>query len=252
MRVLRALFNHYQLELEDEETGNSPIPNSPTRKLRKKWNRETRRQTYIKPNSLKDWWAATEAITATRKGTKKDQVPVFSGNGQMARDYLRFILLTGLRRREATDLTWDRVDLKNKVFIVPTKNGDRLELPLSDYLVEILERRLKETKKKERPFHVEEVKKFVAWVREEADMHFTIHDLRRTFVTYAESLDFGSYTLKALVNHRSGGDPNDVTAGYVVITTERLRKPMQEITDFILKMAGVKETKILNIESVSS
>ena len=249
MRVLRLLFNHYRLEMEDDETGESPIPNSPTRKLRKKWNRETRRQTYIKPDSIKDWWEATEAITATRKGTKKDNVPVYAGDGVLARDYLQFVILTGLRRREASQLTWDRVDLKNKVFIVNTKNGHPLELPLSDYLLTMLKRRREkiEDLNKERPFEIEEVKKFVQWVRDESKLYFTVHDLRRTFITYAESLDLGIYTLKALVNHRSGGDTNDVTAGYIVITTERLRKPMQDITDFILKMTGVKETKVISI-----
>ena len=251
MRVLRLLFKHYQEELEDETTGESPIPNSPTRKLRKKWNKETRRKTYIKPGSMVDWWTATEAITATREGTKKYQVPVYrGGDGELARDYLQFVVLTGLRRREASGLTWDRIDLKNKVFTVTnTKNEDDLELPLSDYLIEILERRQKATKGNPKPFPIDEVKKFVAWVCKKSGVSFTVHDLRRTFVTYAEALDFGAYTLKALINHRTGGDHNDVTAGYVVINTERLREPMQKITNFILKNAGVKKTEVVKLGS---
>lgn len=251
MRVLRCLFRHFREEFEDEETGESPIPNSPTRKLRKKWNRESRRKTYIKPNSMADWWSATEAITATRKGTKKAVVPVYQGDGELARDYLQFVVLTGLRRREASGLEWHYINLKNNVFIVPnTKNEEDLELPLSGYLIEILERRRKATKGKSGPFPIDEVKKFVAWICEKSGVSFTIHDLRRTFITYAESLDFGAYTLKALINHRSGGDSNDVTAGYVVINTERLRKPMQQITDLFLKRARVKDTKIVEFKGV--
>ncbi len=34
---------------------------------------------------------------------------------------------------------------------------------------------------------------------------------------------------------------NDVTAGYIVTDVERLRDPMQEITDYILKAAGHKK-----------
>lgn len=249
MRVLRAIFNHAQSELEDEVTGESPIQNSPTRKLKKKWNRETRKQTYIKPDSLKSWWVATEAIAKTRPGTRREAVPVYKGgDGVLARDYLQFVILTGLRRREASGLTWDRVDLKNKVFLVAdTKNSTPLELPLSDYLVDMLRRRKKITDGKQRPFHIEEVKKFTTWVGNECNNSFTVHDLRRTFITYAERLDFGAYTLKTLINHRTGGDPNDVTSGYIIIDTERLRKPMQQITDYILKMAEVRETKILKI-----
>ena len=61
-------------------------------------------------------------------------------------------------------------------------------------------------------------------------MHFTLHDLRRTFITIAESLDIPAYALKRLLNHK---DSNDVTAGYIVSDVNRLREPMQRITDFI-------------------
>ena len=33
------------------------------------------------------------------------------------------------------------------------------------------------------------------------------------------------------MNHK---DPNDVTAGYIVSDVERLREPMQKITDFLV------------------
>jgi hypothetical protein len=45
--------------------------------------------------------------------------------------------------------------------------------------------------------------------------------------------------LKRLLNHANG---TDVTAGYIVASTERLRDPMQKITDFVLKAAGIKAT----------
>ena len=59
-------------------------------------------------------------------------------------------------------------------------------------------------------------------------IHFTVHDLRRTFIIIAESLDTPAYALKRLLNHKM---TNDVTAGYIVADVERLRKPMQQITD---------------------
>ena len=68
---------------------------------------------------------------------------------------------------------------------------------------------------------------------------FCIHDLRRTFATVAESLDIPAYALKRLLNHANGAD---VTAGYIVANVERLREPMQKITDYVLKSAGLKET----------
>ena len=61
--------------------------------------------------------------------------------------------------------------------------------------------------------------------------------LRRTFISIAESLDIPAYAIKCLLNHANGAD---VTAGYIVASTERLRDPMQKITDYVLKAAGIK------------
>jgi len=63
-------------------------------------------------------------------------------------------------------------------------------------------------------------------------VQFTVHDLRRTFITTAESLNISAYALKRLLNHST---ENDVTSGYLVIDVERLRKPMQQISDYFLK-----------------
>lgn len=70
-------------------------------------------------------------------------------------------------------------------------------------------------------------------VIEKTGIKFTVHDLRRTFITIAESLDIPAYALKRLLNHKTSGD---VTAGYIIIDVERLRRPMQMITDYILKV----------------
>jgi hypothetical protein len=43
-------------------------------------------------------------------------------------------------------------------------------------------------------------------------------------------LDIPGYALQRLMNHK---DPNDVTAGYILSDVERLREPMQKITDFL-------------------
>ena len=63
-------------------------------------------------------------------------------------------------------------------------------------------------------------------------MHATCHDLRRTFATIAESMGLSAYAIKQALNHRTSA--SDVTAGYVQVTPERLRDPMQRIETFIL------------------
>ena len=70
-------------------------------------------------------------------------------------------------------------------------------------------------------------------IRSNSGVHFTVHDLRRTFITIAESLDISAYAVKSLVNHSTGGD---VTAGYIIMDVERLRAPMQKITDAIKQL----------------
>jgi hypothetical protein len=80
----------------------------------------------------------------------------------------------------------------------------------------------------DRVFPIEEPRRFVHRVREDSGIGFIIHDLRRTFITIAESMDISLFAIKALVNHLSNTG-SDVTAVYVQFTTERLRKPMQQI-----------------------
>jgi integrase len=155
-------------------------------------------------------------------------------------------LLTGLRRQEAAKLRWQDVDLKARTFvIVDTKNRDSHTLPLSDYLVDLLRRR-KENSTSAYIFpgdgkmgYIVEPRLHIERVAEASEVPFTLHDLRRTFVTTAERLDIPAYALKRLLNHKMR---QDVTAGYIIADAERLREPMQKITDFVLKAAGVKES----------
>jgi len=234
MRTLRAVTTVAR-EVTTTKDG-SLIPYWPieSKQLRKRfWNKESRRDNWIKPDQLKDWWTATERLSTE-----------YHGNGDLARDYLQFVLLTGLRRREASGLLWENVSLKTKTFkVTDTKNSTDLELPLSDYLVEILQRR---PSRKGKVFDLEEPKKFVKWVREQSGVYFTVHDLRRSFITHAEKQDLGAYTLKALINHSTKS--RDVTEGYIQIDTERLRDPMQRITNYILGHSRHRPSPVAHLE----
>ena len=157
---------------------------------------------------------------------------------ETARDFLRLLLFTGLRRSEAAGLRWEQVDLVGRTLTVPhTKNREPHVLPLSDFLVDMLRDRQKESPwvfpGSGKSGHYEDPKKAVKEVVELSGVEFTPHDLRRTFVTIAESLDIPAYALKRFMNHKANGD---VTAGYIVLSVERLRKPMQAITDHIHEM----------------
>lgn len=223
MRVLRALFNHARAKYEDVQ-GNPILVANPVDRLgqSRAWYKDVRRQTLIKPHQLADWYAATLKL-----------------NNETTRDFLHFVLFTGLRKSEALKLEWAWVDLRERSVTIPeTKNGRAHMLPLSSFLIELLERR-RTTATGPYVFtsdrtggHLVEPRTAVERVAELSGVPFTLHDLRRTFITIAESLDIPGYALKRLLNHK---DSNDVTAGYIVPNVERLRKPMQAVTDFLLR-----------------
>ena len=145
-------------------------------------------------------------------------------------------------------MEWKNVNLRARTFTVfDTKNRDPLALPLSNYLLKVLQGRRKATSGNGRVFPMEEPRRFVERVREASGVRFSIHDLRRSFATYAEALDLGQYTLKALLNHRTDAG-GDVTAGYIQIGTERLREPMQRITDYVLGYGGLSENNVVDLK----
>lgn len=229
MRYLRAIFNFAIAKYKDDE-GKPLITDNPVKALSetRAWYRVDRRQTVIKPHELGAWVQA-----------------VLNLPGPDIRDYFLMVLLTGMRREEALRLTWEHVDLIGKAFtIVDPKNHQDHTLPLSDYLFDLLARR-KANAKSEYVFadsagrRISNFRYAQAAIEKESGVSFCIHDLRRTFVTIAESLDIPAYALKRLLNHANGAD---MTAGYVVASTERLREPMQKITDYVLKAAGIRET----------
>src|SRR4029077_14375088 len=84
--------------------------------------------------------------------------------------------------------------------------------------------------------HVDDPRDWLEAVREATGIAFSTHDLRRTFITVAESCDISAYSLKALVNHSLGAG---VTERYINMTVKRLREPAQTVTNALKKLCGV-------------
>tara|TARA_B100001964_G_C13832309_1_gene422142 strand:+ start:58 stop:573 length:516 start_codon:yes stop_codon:yes gene_type:complete len=161
-----------------------------------------------------------------------------------------FTLLTGVRREEAMTLTVNQLDIgRGRFKLFDTKNREDVEIPMSDYVIDLLKRRIADNqgskfvfpgKDSDKP--IGSFKRPLKFLKEESGVDFSIHDLRRTFITVAESLDISVYTFKRLVNHKIG-ESKDVTAGYIGIDIERMRKATQKVTNEILKQAGVKKKR---------
>ncbi len=119
-----------------------------------------------------------------------------------------------------------------------TTAGEVHTLPMSDFIYNLLEGRSQQRTSEfifpadSKTGYIYDPKKAVLKVVELSGVPFTLHDLRRTFATIAEGLDLSAYALKRLLNHKMN---NDVTAGYIMKDVERLRKPMQQVTNFLLK-----------------
>ena len=85
--------------------------------------------------------------------------------------------------------------------------------------------------------HISDTQGQLAKIAKACGVTVTAHDLRRTFTTTAENTENISYlALKMMVNHSLG---NDVTAGYVQMTVERMRKPIQLVADRMKELCGI-------------
>jgi len=242
MRFLNALFNfakHEYRGLNDTYIfGENPVDIIKHQRMHHKI---PRKQTRLHEDELSSWFNTIEQ-------SRIDAVNQHEEFTASVCDTLVMALLTGLRRSEVLELTWDRVDLKRQSFFIDqTKNGLPLQLPTTDYIQNMLSRRW--NSRTDSPFvfsapneqgRIIEPKKVIAKLQLKSDTSFGFHDLRRTFASTAERLSVGTYTLKRLMNHKEG---NDVTEGYVIQTAEELREPAQLIVDKILIQADIKEPK---------
>jgi len=234
-RILRALLNFASAKYEDHE-GRPLLTDNPVRRLTatKAWNRVDRRRRRIERDELPAWLAAVDE--------ERQRNPV-------AADFVEMLIFTGLRRSEAARLRVADVNLRGRRFIVrDTKNRDDHELPVGPHVLALLARRVDAARAAGSEYvfpgpgrtgYLNTPHKAIQRIARASGVPFSCHDLRRTFATIAESLDIAAYSLKRLLNHRSGGD---VTGAYIVFDVERLRPPMEMIERFILRTAGVAPT----------
>ena len=257
MRYLRAIIN-FASEANAYPDGRPLITDNPVNALSatRTWYKVSRRKRYLQEHEIQPWMQAVFRLPEiphreSGQGRKKPKLR----HGDLAKDFFLILLLTGLRRSEVLDLTWDNVDLTGKTLTIPDpKNHETHTLPMSDYLYDLFLSR----KGKSGGHHVlsgPDGKRYQGFryaqarIEEETGIKVSPHDLRRTFATIAESLNIPAYAVKGLLNHKTNGD---ITAGYIQITVERLRKPMQQVSDYILKKGGIKEGKLLNIKKATN
>ena len=222
MRALRVLWNFAAERTPD-------LPSNPVYRLRRQWYAEPRRERLVRADDLPRFYEAVCALS-----------------NAVARDYIQLMLFTGLRRNEAASLRWvEDIDLNQRIIRLPatrTKAGRKLDLPMSDFVRDLLVARRAVGDATfvfpapGKSGYIAEPKFPLDAVAQATGIRVSAHDLRRTFITVAESADISPLALKALVNHSLG---DDVTSGYVMMTVERLREPAQRVADKMKMLCGI-------------
>jgi integrase len=231
MAALRIVWNH-------AANNDSSLGPHPVRRLKNSWFSVERRTRYVKAADMARFHQAIMELP-----------------NPVHRDFLRLLLFTGLRRSEAAGLTWDDVDLHEKVLRVPairTKAGRKLDLPMTDIVFDIfLERQRLGRERFVFPSnssvkHMTDAQHPLTLVGIATGIRVSAHDLRRGYLTVAESTDISPLALRALANHSLGGD---VTAGYVQMTVERLREPAQKVADRLKALCVIEAPE--GVEKIS-
>jgi len=242
-RLLRTIINYAVIKHEDTIC----IPVNPVRRLSdlRAWNREVPRERRVPLRKLKAWFDAVLALESS-----------------CVRDYLLLLLMTGFRHSEAACLRWEQsrsspthgyLDFEARIIKLPcTKNGKPHYLPMSGFLQVLLLERYRERitdyvfpagrwSNKNKPF--DNPYKSIEKVITTCGIKFSPHDLRRTFLDIAEDAGLDELTQKRLVNHTL----SDVTGRHYrakdpELLAERLREPMEMITQRVLELADLQQT----------
>ena len=128
--------------------------------------------------------------------------------------YLKPIVITalntGMRKSEILNLTWNRVDMLNRIILLDTtKNGERREIPINDNLYGALTGIIRQINVKYVFFNphtlkpYKDIKKaFSAALGKSHILDFRFHDLRHTFASQLVMKSVDLATVRDLMGHK--------------------------------------------------
>ncbi len=156
-----------------------------------------------------------EKIGAVWRMLRQQRDEALKQAGRAAADYVCFILLTGCRAEESATLEWDRVNLDQGWFHLPSelvKNHNAVTLPLNAPLRELLAVRKAEAggdaaagyvfPGSGESGHLEECRATIRAIKKlSGEKKLTLHGLRRTFDDIGEACHVGHDQRRQLLNH---------------------------------------------------
>jgi integrase len=220
LRCFRAVWNWSADRVPD-------LGPCPVRMLKRSWYPMRRRTGHVRADELPQFYRAVTEL-----------------EDPIARDLILLLLFTGMRLGEASSLEWDAVDFAAKVIRVPAmrmKAGKQLDLPMTDVVRDLLvaRRRLGKTRfvfvSDGMTGHVTNLKPSFDAIAAATGIAVSSHDLRRTWISIAETCAISSFALRALIAHSLGGG---VTEGYMMMMS--LGEQAQLVTDRIKELTGIE------------
>jgi len=247
-RNLRALLNWAREKYSTSDGAYTILPLNPVSQALKQnglvqWNKEKARVSRIPKSKIGEVWLLLEEYVDTDK-----QIATTCTSA----DLIAFMVLTGCRISEASQLTWDRVRLGNELptfHLEITKNHNPITLPISDALHEVLARR-DQARQNGSPYvfpamrgkkgYLHDPRAMMKRVIEVAGVNLSPHDMRRTFEDIAEYAGVDSDRRRILINH-IGGDVHSVNYANNS-DPEVLMIEVQKVGGWVLRQADVART----------
>jgi len=156
----------------------------------------------------------TKVVTRDKVLTDQELAQVILAARKMGGPYggiVELLALTGQRREEVAQMTWDELDLGQHIWTLPksrTKNGKQHVVHLSAQALAVLNRVPKKgpfvfSILGRRPFHdFSKAKRMLDQLS--AVSHWRLHDLRRTCVSGMARLGVAPHVADKILNHQTG------------------------------------------------
>jgi hypothetical protein len=170
------------------------------------------------------------------------------------RDFYIWLAFSGCRAGETMSMAVKNIDLKTGVVRYPITKTKAFEMPLSNFQIGLLERRIEQNVEEfstdcswvfpsvtSKSGHMEE-EKLIASEPKLFAQHWSPHTLRHSWITNADQkIKISDAHQRALTNHKprrtKNGDPH---AGYIHPDLDDLRESQRRMTDYLL--ARIKQT----------
>ncbi|AMN46668.1 hypothetical protein ACG33_06075 [Steroidobacter denitrificans] len=254
MDYLRAVLNHARRAHEDEEGNPTILASNPVARM---WelskglkHQGQERDTRIPLPRIGACWNALLAM-GTAATVEKQRTTA---------DLIRFMLLTGTRRGEASKIEWRDCDFENRKVTFRKENiktGRRTNrdfvLPMSTVLHDLLKARQERRGASDYVFAsigkkvpvVQNAAKQFAELSAIAGDHVHFHALRRTHEDIATEAGVDPYTREMMLNHSSKGN---VHGAHYANNRAFLVAAVQKVADWISREAAVAdEPKVVSL-----